>query len=183
MACHGNSVNNTKAILTKIWLRDPQMHMYHKNVCQNFILIEVTIQELGGGVHSTPLGSRCGSKTPWVNKGVDLVFCGHKFVNLDNDMVKILGAHFSYNTLCVGSKNFVETISKIEEILSIWSYRALTLIERISVFKLLALSKILYVSSLKTVPKFITEKLDKLQKSFVWKIKHSTLIRDHSRGL
>ena len=28
MACHGNSINNTNAIQTKIVLRDPQMHMY-----------------------------------------------------------------------------------------------------------------------------------------------------------
>ena len=53
--------------------------------------------------------------------------------------------------------------------------------------KILALSKILHISSMKTVPKFITENLDKLQKSFVWKskkpkIKHSTLIRDYSEG-
>ena len=101
--------------------------------------------------------------------------------------MKILGAHFSYNMSLVDSRNFVETISKMEEILSIWSYRALTLIGRISVFKMLALSKILYISSMKVVPKSITEKLDKLQKSFIWKskkpkIKHSTLIRDYSEG-
>ena len=122
-----------------------------------------------------------------VKKGVDLAFCGCKVVNLDKETVKILGAHFSYNMLLVDSRNFVETISKMEEILSIWSYRALTLIGRISVFKILALSKILYISSMKTVPKFITVKLDKLQKSLVWKskkpkIKHSTLIRDYSEG-
>ena len=40
---------------------------------------------------------------------------------------------------------------------------------------------------MKAVPKFTTEKLDKLQKSFAWKskkpkIKHSTLIRDYSEG-
>ena len=101
--------------------------------------------------------------------------------------MKILGAHFSYNMSLVDSRNFVETISKMEEILSIWSYRALTLIGRISVFKMLALSKILYISSVKVVPKSITEKLNKLQKSFIWKskkpkIKHSTLIRGYSEG-
>ena len=121
-----------------------------------------------------------------VKKGVDLEFCGCKVVNLDKDVVKILGAHFSYNMLLVDSRNCVETISKIGEILSIWSYRALTLIGKITVFKILALSKNLYISSMKTVPKFITEKLDKLQKSFIWKskkpkIKHSTLIRDYSK--
>ena len=98
---------------------------------------------------------------------VDLAFWGCKVVNPDKDTVKNLGAHFSYNMLLVYSRNFVETISKIEKISSIWSYRALTLIGRITVFKILALSKILYISSMKTVPKLITEKPDKLQKSFV----------------
>ena len=40
---------------------------------------------------------------------------------------------------------------------------------------------------MKIVPKSITEKLDKLQKSFIWKskkpeIKHTSLIRDYSEG-
>ena len=122
-----------------------------------------------------------------VKKGVNLAFCGCKVVNLDKETVKIPGAPFSYNMLLADSRNLVETTSKLEEILSIWSYRALTVIGRISVFKILALSKILYISSMKTVPKFVTEKLDKLQKSFVWKskkpkIEHSILIKDYSEG-
>ena len=65
----------------------------------------------------------------------------------------------------------METISKIEEILPVWLYRALTLIGGISVLKIFAFSKILHISSMKTDPKFITEKVD-------------TLIRDYSeRGL
>ena len=67
-----------------------------------------------------------------VKKGVNLAFCGCKVVNLDKETVKIIGAHFSYSMLLVDSRNFVETISKMEEILSIWSYRALTLIGRIN---------------------------------------------------
>ena len=110
-----------------------------------------------------------------VKKGVNLAFCGCKVVNLDKETVKILGAHFSYNMSLVDSRNFVETISKMEEILSIWSYRALTLIGRISVFKMLPLWKILYISSMKVVPKSITEKLGKLQKSFIWKSKSPKL--------
>ena len=87
-----------------------------------------------------------------VKKGVDMAFCGCKVVILDKDTMKILGAHFSYNRLLVDSGNFVETFSKIEEILSIWSYRALTLIGRMNAFKILALWKILYISSMKIVP-------------------------------
>ena len=71
---------------------------------------------------------------------VDLAFCECKVVNLGNDTVKILAAYFTYSMLFVDSKNFVETTSKVEEMLSM---------------------KILYISSMKTVPKFITEKLEK----------------------
>ena len=60
-----------------------------------------------------------------IKKGVNLAFCGCKVVNLGKETVKILGAHFSYNMSLVDSRNFVETISKMEEIsvnLVIWSF-------------------------------------------------------------
>ena len=62
MASHGNSVNNTKAIKTKEFLRNLRC------ICilyQNFISVEVAVQKLGGG-HSAPHpGTRCGSKRLW----------------------------------------------------------------------------------------------------------------------
>ena len=107
-----------------------------------------------------------------VKKGVDLTFCGCKVVNLDKETVKILGAHFSYNVTCGFKKFCGNYFQNGGNIISLVIY-SFNFNRGISVFKILALSKILYISSMKTVPKFITEKLDKLQKSLVWKSKEA----------
>ena len=62
MACHGNSVNNTKAIQTKTFLNETLRFICIH--CQNFISIEVAIQELGGGGGFTqpPSGQSVGQK-------------------------------------------------------------------------------------------------------------------------
>ena len=63
----------------------------------------------------------------------------------------------------------------------------LALAGRILIFKSLALSKLLYVSTMKCLPKQMLDRLNTLQKSFIWsnrkpKIKHSTLIADYGEG-
>ena len=64
-----------------------------------------------------------------------------KCVNLNNETVKILDAHLSYNKNLELDKNFYEHIIKIENILKLWCMRPLTFKERIMVFKPLAVSK------------------------------------------
>ena len=65
MACHGNSINNTKAIQTKNFFETLRCICIH---CQHFISI-VAVQEFGGGgVTKPPLVSRCRSKTPSAGK-------------------------------------------------------------------------------------------------------------------
>ena len=54
-------------------------------------------------------------------------------------------------------------------------------------FKLLALLKLLYASTMKCLPKQMLDQLNTMQKSFIWsnrkpKIKHSTLIADYGEG-
>ena len=63
----------------------------------------------------------------------------------------------------------------------------LSLAGRILIFKSLALSKLLYASTMKYLPKQILDLLNTLQKNFIWsnrkpKIKHSTLIADYGEG-
>ena len=67
--------------------------------------------------------------------GVQVALCGMKRVNLNNETVKILGVHFSYNKNLEQDKNFCEHIVKIENILKSWRMRQLTLEGRITVFK------------------------------------------------
>ena len=59
---------------------------------------------------------------------------------------------------------------------------------RILIFKSLALSKLLYASTMKCLPKQMLDQLNTLQKSFIWsnrkpKIKHSILTADYGEGV
>ena len=60
-------------------------------------------------------------------------------------------------------QNFVETITKIEKLLQVWRQRNLTLEGKITIFKSLAISKIVYVAYLSDVPNFIIKALEKIQ--------------------
>ena len=62
MAGHGNSINNTNAIQTKLFLRDPHMHMYPLSKFHFSKMCRSGVR--WGGVHSTPppLGQGVGPK-------------------------------------------------------------------------------------------------------------------------
>ena len=57
-----------------------------------------------------------------------------KCVDLWKDTVKITGAHFSYNKTKQDETNFLETITKIQNVLRIWRMQSLTLEGKIIVF-------------------------------------------------
>ena len=68
-----------------------------------------------------------------------------------------------------------------------WNVRDLSLAGRIQVFKLLGISKIIYLSYTNNVPLSITEELKNIHIDFIWqkkkpKIKHTTLIADYCNG-
>ena len=54
-----------------------------------------------------------------VLNGVQVALCGMKCDNLNNETVKILGIHFSYDKNLEQDKNFSEHIFKIESILKL----------------------------------------------------------------
>ena len=63
-------------------------------------------------------------------------------------------------------------------------FRGVSLAARILIFRSLALSKLLYASNMKCLPKQMLDQLNILQERFIWsnrkpKIKHSTLIADY----
>ena len=65
--------------------------------------------------------------------------------------------------------------------------RNLTLEGKITIFKTLAISKILHLSLVTNVPTQTTNELNKIQKEFIWngskpKIKHSTLCNKYENG-
>ena len=67
--------------------------------------------------------------------------------------------------------------------------QSLTIEEKITIFKTLALSKVVYLELLTVVHNHITDEMIKIQNNFIWKnicakMKHQTLILDHKqRGL
>ena len=65
--------------------------------------------------------------------------------------------------------------------------RGLTIEGKIVIFKSLAISKIVHLGLIKTVPIFTVEQLNNIKKNFIWqvkkqKIKHSTLCNSYENG-
>ena len=85
-------------------------------------------------------------------KGVQVAVCGLRCIDLNNDTLKILGTHFSYNEKLKEEKNFYKTVTDIQPVLKIWKKRNLTLEGKIVIFKTIAISKIVFQSFITTVP-------------------------------
>ena len=63
----------------------------------------------------------------------------------------------------------------------------LSLLGKITIFKMLALSKIIHLALVTNVPTATIELLSKMQKEFLWgknksKVKHGTLCNDYENG-
>ena len=120
-------------------------------------------------------------------KGVQWALCKLKSIDLTQQTIKILGIHFSYNITLRDEKNVTHSVTNIEKLLHVWCQRTLTLEGKITIFKTLAISKIVYISYLSSVPNFIINELKKLQNHFLWngkrpKVKHETLCNTFETG-
>ena len=102
-----------------------------------------------------------------VLNGVQVALCGMKCVNLNNKTVKILGVHFSYNKTLEQDKNFCKHIIKIENILTLWRMRQLTLERRIMVFKSLAVPKVIQLLLITKLHNNTIDLLHEIQKNFI----------------
>ena len=134
-----------------------------------------------------PNKTKCETAGIGVLNGVQVALCGMKCVNLNNETVKILGVHFSYNKNLEQDKNFSEHILKIESILKLWRIRQLTLEGRITVFKSLAISKVVHLLLITNLHNNTIDLMYQMQKNFIWqgkkvKIKHSTLCNGYENG-
>ena len=74
-------------------------------------------------------------------------------IDLNVDMLKILGTHFSYNEKLKEKKNFYKIVTDMQRVLKIWKMRRLTLEGKIVIFKTIAISKIVFQAFITTVPK------------------------------
>ena len=105
------------------------------------------------------------------------------WINLYNDKIRILGVYNSYDTDLENSYNLFSVISKIKDCLKCWEGRGLTIAGRIQIFKTLAISKTLYISTMRNPPTQFLNLLNSIQKDFIWnksraKIKHCSIIAD-----
>ena len=135
----------------------------------------------------SPNYSKCEVCAIGALKGAIGALYGFTPVDLTTNTVKILGMHFSYNATLHEEKNFLEIVKKMEKILQIWRMRSLTLQGKITVFKTLVISKLVYCSYLSYVPKSIIDLVKKMQKEFIWsdkpaKIKHNTMCNSYEQG-
>ena len=62
-----------------------------------------------------------------VLKGVQVAVCDMRCIDLNVDMLKILGTHFSYNEKLKEKKNFYKIVTDMQRVLKIWKMRMLTL--------------------------------------------------------
>ena len=98
-----------------------------------------------------------------VLKGVSLTLCGMNCIDLSKQTMKILGIHFSYNKKLETEENFIRHVRKIEKALKLWRMPNLTLERKTTIFKTLAIFKIIHLSLVPNVPTQIINELNKIQ--------------------
>ena len=84
-------------------------------------------------------------------------------------------------------ENFVNLVLKIEKLLRLWRVRNLSIAGKVTVFRTLAISKIVYLALVKVIPDSVILELDKIKKHFTWKngnpkIKQDTFYKDYENG-
>ena len=109
------------------------------------------------------------------------------WIDLNADKIRTLGVYNSYDTDLANKCNFFSIVEHIENCLNLWSSRDLTLAGRIQIFKTLAISEAVYISTMKNTPSQFISILNEIQYRFIWnktrpKIKHSTLIGSYEEG-
>ena len=100
--------------------------------------------------------------------GVQVALCGMKCLNLNNDPVKILFVLFSCNKNLEQDKNFSEHIFKIESIPKLWHMGQVTLEGRVTVFKSLAISKVMHHLLNTKLHIHTIDLMYEIQKNLIW---------------
>ena len=103
------------------------------------------------------------------------------------DPINALGVHFSYETEKAIKLNFTDKIRTLEQTLQSWKRRNLTLIGKINIVKTLGLAKLIYNTSLLSIPKHLIDSINKIIFDFIWdgktaKIKRKTIIAEKRHG-
>ena len=117
-----------------------------------------------------PNKSKCEIAGIGVLKGVQVALCGMRCIDLVSNIVKILGIYYSYNEKLEIQENFKRHFIKIKKNSRIWRMRDLSIPGKITVFKTLAISKIVHLALVKTIPNSIIQELGKIKKNLSAKL-------------
>jgi len=74
-------------------------------------------------------------------------------LQISDDPVYALGVHFTYDIELPHKKNFYEKLGSLKTTSSVWSRRDLSMYGRINIVETLALSKLVFISSVMETPK------------------------------
>ena len=81
-------------------------------------------------------------------------------INWPNEPITALGIFCTYDLKLLHEENFLENLDDIKKLLNIWYSRGLSLCGKVTVIKSLVVPKVVYVSSLMSIPKDIIMELN-----------------------
>ena len=101
--------------------------------------------------------------------------------------IKIFGVYYSHDKKLENQENFINLVLQIEKLLRLWKMWNLSIVGKITVFKTLAISKIVQCALVKVIPISAIRELNKIKKHFMWKngnpkIKQDTLYKDYENS-
>ena len=85
---------------------------------------------------------------------------------MTKESIKILEAHISYDKKNQDDLNFCKTIKKLYNVIEPWHMRKLSLEGKTSIFKSLAVQKIVHLVIITKVPNTVIGELKQIQKHF-----------------
>ena len=103
------------------------------------------------------------------------------------EYVFALGVAFAYDSTTSYKINFEEKLVTLKNVLNLWATRNLTLKGRICIVKTLAISKLVYNTSVFTLPPNFAKKVNDICFKFIWnfkpdKVKRQTIILPVDKG-
>ena len=101
-----------------------------------------------------------------VLKNVNVALCGRKNINMAKESIQILEAHISYHKKNQDDLNFCKTIKKLYNVIEPWHMRKLSLEGKTSIFKSLAVQKIVHLVIITKLPNTVIGELKQIQKHF-----------------
>ena len=94
-----------------------------------------------------------------LKKGVLRTFSNLSSVDIENDAVRILGFHHSYNKQLADERNFSDVVTDLHNVLNLWTIRRISLIGKILIFKTFGISKLQCLAPMAQVPDKIIQQL------------------------